>query len=104
MNDSILFQVIRKDTSVPLTTVYVGFFRVVKPADVVKTQKQSGNYDENKSVLRLLHENMRNGRLFRGLLPGLVRSSMANGSSMVVYEKVHTTLSWHFQLQRHDLT
>jgi hypothetical protein len=30
---------------------------------------------------------------FRGLLPGLIRSSIANGTSMVVYKKVHAELS-----------
>lgn len=75
----------------------------VWPADVVKTQRQSGNYDEKKSTLNLLQENMRNGRLFRGVVPGLVRSSLANGSSMVVYEWVQTTLTKHLDLERRDM-
>lgn len=75
----------------------------VWPADVVKTQRQSGNYDNNKSTLTLLQENMRTGRLFRGVLPGLVRSTIANGSSMVVYEWVQRTLTKHLGLERRDM-
>jgi solute carrier family 25 (mitochondrial carnitine/acylcarnitine transporter), member 20/29 len=71
----------------------------VWPADVVKTQLQSGNYDIRKNgIVSLLIDNARTGRLFRGVVPGLIRSSIANGSSMVVYEHVHTTLSSYFQL------
>eukprot|EP00537_Pseudo-nitzschia_pungens_P002174 CAMPEP_0172363172 /NCGR_PEP_ID=MMETSP1060-20121228/6594_1 /TAXON_ID=37318 /ORGANISM="Pseudo-nitzschia pungens, Strain cf. cingulata" /LENGTH=282 /DNA_ID=CAMNT_0013085855 /DNA_START=400 /DNA_END=1248 /DNA_ORIENTATION=- len=73
------------------------------PADVVKTQRQSGNYARTSSTLELLGENFRNGRLFRGLVPGLVRSTIANGSSMVVYEYVLTTLTQKFDLERKDL-
>lgn len=75
----------------------------VWPADVVKTQRQSGNYDNKKSTLTLLQENMRTGRLFRGVMPGLVRSTFANGSSMVVYEWVQTTLTQQLGLQRRDM-
>jgi len=73
------------------------------PLDVLKTQQQSGNY-EGHSTLQLLKTNLQNGRLFRGVLPGLVRSTIANGSSMVVYELVHTNLTQTFQLQRKDMT
>ena len=45
------------------------------------------------SALALLSNAARDGALFRGLLPGLVRSSIANGTSMVVYKKVHAELS-----------
>ena len=72
------------------------------PADVVKTQRQSGNY-ASRSNTELLMENLRNGRLFRGIVPGLVRSTIANGSSMVVYEYVLTTLTKKFDLERRDL-
>lgn len=47
---------------------------------------------------------MKSGRLFRGVVPGLVRSSVANGSSMVVYETVLSTLTEEFGLQRRDMT
>lgn len=52
----------------------------------------------------MLKENIKSGRLYRGVVPGLVRSSFANGSSMVVYETVHTTLSRQFDLKRRDMT
>ena len=75
----------------------------VWPADVVKTMRQSGNYDGNTSSLSLLKDNIKNGRVFRGLVPGLIRSSIANGSSMVVYEMVESSLSEHFGLQRKSM-
>jgi solute carrier family 25 (mitochondrial carnitine/acylcarnitine transporter), member 20/29 len=78
----------------------------VWPADVIKTQRQSGNYaNGQQSTLQLLHHNLQTGRLFRGVIPGLIRSSLANGSSMVVYEWTHTTLSQLLNLQeRRDMT
>lgn len=74
----------------------------VWPADVIKTQRQSGNY-ATKSTFQLLEDNIKTGRLYRGVLPGLVRSTIANGSSMVVYEYVATTLTKKFDLERTDL-
>lgn len=74
----------------------------VWPADVIKTQRQSGNY-ASKSTFQLLQENIQTGRLFRGLVPGLVRSTIANGSSMVVYEFVLTTLTKRLDLERKDM-
>jgi hypothetical protein len=74
-----------------------------QPADVVKTQRQSGNYDDKKGLVQLFHENFQNGRFFRGLVPGLIRSSIANGSSMVVYEYVQSTLTKQFGLERRDM-
>lgn len=73
------------------------------PFDVVKTQRQSGNFASNIGAIELLKENMKQGKLFRGLVPGLVRSSIANGSSMVVYESVHSHLSLFFDVQRKDM-
>ena len=75
----------------------------VWPADVIKTQRQSGFY-ESESILSLLKENIKSGQLFRGIFPGLVRSSIANGSSMVVYEAVQTTLTRQLNLERRDIT
>jgi solute carrier family 25 (mitochondrial carnitine/acylcarnitine transporter), member 20/29 len=75
----------------------------VWPADVIKTQRQSGNY-VSQSTLQLLQQNIQSGRLFRGIVPGLVRSSISNGSSMVVYEFVHSSLTNHLQLERRDMT
>lgn len=61
------------------------------PLDVVKSQVQSGNF-QGKSMAALLVDNFRSGLVYRGLLPGLVRSSIANGCSMVVYEEVMRAL------------
>jgi len=62
------------------------------PLDVVKTQRQSGKHAA-VSIPSLLANAARSGTLYRGLLPGLIRSSIANGTSMVVYKKVHAMLS-----------
>jgi solute carrier family 25 carnitine/acylcarnitine transporter 20/29 len=62
------------------------------PIDVVKSQIQSGNF-ENKSFGQLLWGNIRSGALFRGLAPGLARSFMANGCAMVVYNKILEVLA-----------
>lgn len=53
--------------------------------------------------MALLKDNASSGRLFRGVVPGLVRSSIANGSSMVIYEWVHDLLTSYFDLQRLDM-
>jgi solute carrier family 25 (mitochondrial carnitine/acylcarnitine transporter), member 20/29 len=73
------------------------------PGDVVKSQRQSGNYG-NASSISLLRANIANGNMFRGLLPGLARSTIANGCSMVIYELVHTKLSTMAGVGRKDLT
>jgi len=59
----------------------------VWPLDVIKSQRQSGNYP-GYSSLALLTEAARGGLLFRGLLAGLARSTVANGSAMVAYKKI----------------
>ena len=61
------------------------------PLDVVKTQLQSGKY-AGKSPAVLIADIFRSGLLYRGLLPGLTRSTFANGLSMVVYKKVEAGL------------
>jgi hypothetical protein len=61
------------------------------PLDVVKTQLQSGKYS-GKSPLTLVKDVWRTGLIYRGLLPGLTRSTVANGLSMVVYKKVEALL------------
>ena len=76
----------------------------VWPMDVVKTQRQSGNYSHDLSAWQLLKDNYQSGRLFRGLLPGLVRSSIANGSSMAIYEFVHSGLTSWTGAERKDMT
>jgi solute carrier family 25 carnitine/acylcarnitine transporter 20/29 len=73
------------------------------PMDVGKTQRQSGNFDANASAFELLKDNLKQGKFFRGLIPGLIRSSLANGSSMVVYEAVHSHLSKLYGIQRKDV-
>ena len=66
------------------------------PMDVVKTQLQSGKY-ANQSLAALVRDVLRpsSGLLFRGLLPGLTRSTLANGLSMVVYKHVQGALLEH---------
>jgi solute carrier family 25 carnitine/acylcarnitine transporter 20/29 len=75
----------------------------VWPADVVKTQRQSGIYCADASALSLLRSNMASGRMFRGVVPGLVRSTIANGTSMVMYEWVHRTLTKELGVTRKDM-
>ncbi len=72
------------------------------PIDVIKTQRQSGNYGGSDS-LALLRKNLQNGAMFRGMLPGLLRSTISNGTSMVVYEYVHSNLSIFFGVDRRDM-
>jgi hypothetical protein len=61
------------------------------PLDVAKSQLQSGNY-EGKSFGVLIRDVIQNGTLFRGIGPGITRSAIANGCSMVVYKKVEALL------------
>jgi hypothetical protein len=66
----------------------------VWPLDVVKSQLQSGRF-AGRSYLQLLRglatNSNGNGNValaYRGLAPGLLRSFVANGCSMVVYRRV----------------
>jgi len=59
------------------------------PLDVLKSRRQSGLY-EGGSALSQLRAVVQSGALFRGLLPGLARSTVANGCSMFVFDKVKT--------------
>lgn len=61
------------------------------PMDVVKSQIQSGAH-EGKSIVSLLKDVIRTGAMFRGLVPGLLRSTIANGSAMVVYKRTEAYL------------
>jgi solute carrier family 25 (mitochondrial carnitine/acylcarnitine transporter), member 20/29 len=61
------------------------------PLDVVKSRLQSGHY-EGKGLWQVLVETQRSGQLYRGLVPGLSRSFLANGISMEVYNWVETEL------------
>eukprot|EP00299_Pterocystis_sp_00344_P009038 c3664_g1_i2.p1 GENE.c3664_g1_i2~~c3664_g1_i2.p1 ORF type:complete len:225 (+),score=32.70 c3664_g1_i2:214-888(+) len=56
------------------------------PLDVVKSRVQSGNFPQ--SNLTILREVFARGEMFRGLLPGIMRSFFANGVSMVVYTHI----------------
>jgi len=62
------------------------------PMDVAKTMVQSGNYN-NKSFLWILGETVRTGAMTRGLVPGLMRSTVANGSAMVAYKEIQKSLT-----------
>lgn len=57
------------------------------PLDVVKSQRQSGMF-AGQSSWALLVNAAKTGKLYRGLLPGLLRSSVANGCAMTVYTEV----------------
>jgi hypothetical protein len=52
-----------------------------------QSQRQSGLYAD-RSLIYLLKDAAATGKLFRGIVPGLARSTIANGCSMVVYEFV----------------
>lgn len=62
------------------------------PLDVAKTQLQSGQY-KDQSFFVLIKDIFTKGYLFRGLVPGLMRSSIANGCSMVAYKRVENFLN-----------
>lgn len=64
----------------------------VWPLDVVKSRMQSGQYHNKKQMTEILIDVIRSGHIFRGLVPGLTRSFVSNGSSMVVYKYVETQL------------
>ena len=63
------------------------------PLDVVKSQIQSGQTAlKDKGIVGLLMASYRSGALYRGLVPGLTRSALANGLSMMVYKEVEKAL------------
>mmetsp|Transcript_6593 Transcript_6593/g.7987 ORF Transcript_6593/g.7987 Transcript_6593/m.7987 type:complete len:268 (+) Transcript_6593:130-933(+) len=68
----------------------------VWPLDVVKSQIQSGNF-KNQNMFSLLRQLHQTGKLYRGLLPGLARSSIANGCSMEVYTRVQAMMNKQLQ-------
>jgi len=63
----------------------------VWPLDVAKSQLQSGNY-QGKSFFYLLKDIIKTGALFRGIVPGLTRSTIANGFAMMAYKKIEKVL------------
>jgi len=64
----------------------------VWPLDVVKSRMQSGQLDNQKQMTEILMDVIRSGHIFRGLVPGLTRSFISNGTSMVVYKYVEQQL------------
>jgi hypothetical protein len=66
------------------------------PLDVVKTRRQSGKYD-GRSLGWLLGDAFRKGDMFRGLSMGMLRSFVANGISMEVYNWVEAELRIRFR-------
>lgn len=66
----------------------------VWPLDVVKSQAQSGKFRREDGLRPLLRAAFasREGA-FRGLVPGLVRSTFANGCAMVVYRETERIMS-----------
>ena len=49
----------------------------------------SGHYGKS-GILTILRGVWRSGALFRGVVPGLTRSTIANGTGMVVYKEIET--------------
>jgi len=65
------------------------------PLDVVKSQIQSGNY-KTSNIKTLLSNIYSTGALFKGLVPGLARSTVANGVGMVVFTRAKAALEKEF--------
>lgn len=65
---------------------------LVWPLDVVKSRRQSGMY-EGVPAHVLLRDVVRSGALYRGLLPGLARSTVANGAGMFMYDVAQRRLT-----------
>lgn len=61
------------------------------PLDVAKSQIQSGNY-RGKSYWLIIRGIFTTGAIFRGIVPGLMRSTIANGCSMVAYKRTEAFL------------
>jgi len=62
------------------------------PLDVVKTQIQADPNNSKKSIGRILLTVIESGAIFRGLVPGLSRSFVANGLAMMAYKEVEKSL------------
>ncbi|GBG29327.1 Mitochondrial carrier protein [Hondaea fermentalgiana] len=62
------------------------------PLDVAKSMRQSGLY-KGRSTSSLIFEVFRTGRIFRGIVPGLARSFLANGFAMMAYSEVQKQLT-----------
>jgi len=64
---------------------------MIWPLDVLKSRRQSGLY-EGVPTLTLMRDIFRSGDIFRGLIPGVMRSTVANGCGMFVYVRVQSFL------------
>lgn len=69
----------------------------VWPLDVVKTQLQAGTH-KDKSIGSVLASVFRSGALFRGLGPGLLRSTISNGFAMMAYKEVEARMKRYREL------
>ena len=69
------------------------------PMDVVKSKIQSGAH-EGKSIAALAKEVLASGAMTRGIVPGIMRSAVANGCAMVVMKKVEVLLAMRKQKQQ----
>ena len=63
------------------------------PLDVAKSRIQSGYFDSQKGLFGILRSLYKGGNLYAGVIPGLTRSFIANGISMVVYKKVENFIA-----------
>ena len=98
-----------EDGSFCLVDSYAGMLERLEAGDVFNATSTEGFHIPPRagagvSAAALLLRNMKQGTLFKGVVPGLARSSLANGCSMVVYEAVHTRLSGAFGVNRKDVT
>ena len=67
----------------------------VWPLDVVKSRIQSGlSHYKGRGYFYILGDIVRNHprQLLSGIVPGLARSSIANGTSMIIYKKIEGVL------------
>ena len=78
-----------------------GAWLAVWPLDVIKSRTQSGMH-EGKSFAQHFVEAAKTGSMYRGLLPGLARSTVANGCAMVVYKKTTKMLEEFFEIDNKD--
>ena len=59
------------------------------------TTNRSGNF-AGQGMAAVLADVWRSGAIFRGVLPGLARSTIANGSAMWMYKRTQAMLEERF--------
>ena len=71
-----------------------GFSTAVTAASSIITNAwvEATSCERGVGIVKLLSDTFRSGRMFRGLLPGLARSTIANGSGMVALKKTEAYL------------